>query len=182
MIGGDSAGGSLTVQMLRHIVDPRPCVEPFGNWPNDEALAAAFIVSAPFSGGTDTVSYRENTLDMLSGPLINMLTANFLIPENVTPPLTMEEIRGLAFPLESDLSWLGSIHKAVRAIYLTAGDEEVFRDHICEFVEALQARSKSVDVKFDLFSKHIHDSHLIEGFFGTGPAITAMTAWAKDIF
>ncbi|CAH0045264.1 unnamed protein product [Clonostachys solani] len=182
MIGGDSAGGSLTVQLLRHIVDPHPCVEPLGNWLNDEPLAAAFIVSAPVSGRTDTVSYRENTLDMLSGPLINFLTEIFLVPENVTPPLTMEEIRGLAFPLESDLSWLGRVHKAARAMYLTAGDEEVFRDHICEFVEALQARSKSVDVRFDLFSKHVHDSHLIEGFFGTGPAITAMAAWAEDIF
>ncbi|VUC30211.1 unnamed protein product [Clonostachys rosea] len=182
MIGGDSAGGSLTVQMLRHLVDPHPCVEPLGNRLGDEPLAATFIVSAPFSGWTDTVSYRENTLDMLSGPVINVLTKRFLVPGNVTPPLTMEEIRGLAFPLEGDLSWLGRIHKASRAIYLTAGDEEVFRDHICEFVEALQARSQSVDVKFDLFSKHIHDSHLIEGFFGTGPAITAMAAWAKGIF
>ncbi|KAF9636726.1 putative alpha beta hydrolase fold protein [Lasiodiplodia theobromae] len=79
LIGGDSAGGNLTLALLSHVLHPHPEV-PIVDLAPDEAgedggegsenrLRAAVLISPWVSFDTSTASYARNaTRDMISGP------------------------------------------------------------------------------------------------------------------
>lgn len=98
IIGGDSAGGNLTAQLLTHLLEPHPTVPRVVL---SEKLLGAFLVSPWLSRHTNHASFTENSwIDMLSGPTVDKCVKELLglarTDENYAKSAT------LAFPLDGD--------------------------------------------------------------------------------
>lgn len=170
IFGGDSAGGNLSAQLLRHLLSPVRGVETVCL--GGRRLAGIFMVSPWLSGATDMVSFRDNgEVDMLSASIVKDSDANAL-----TPGLGAE----MALPLDGDLSWLPGIESAAESLYITCGHQEVFRDHVLAFSEAVRVRNKGLELKLDVAACEVHDAILLEGSIGVvGDATLRMRRWAS---
>ncbi|KAK2611743.1 hypothetical protein N8I77_005067 [Diaporthe amygdali] len=176
IVGGDSAGGNLAVQLLHHLSHPKPGLQLL----KGDALrfAGVFLVSPWVSGHTDTVSFRENGLvDMLCASIVSQSEKHVLGDINETDRLKAHP----ALPLDSDLPWLGNIKHFTESIYITCGHEEVFRDHVLSFSEAVRRWNPDLEVKLEVGLGEVHDCILLEGVHGVfGDATQRMQAWAAS--
>lgn len=177
ILGGDSAGGNLSVQLLRHLVYPVPGVEPVVL--GDRRVAGVFLVSPWVSGRTDTVSFRDNgSVDMLSASIVKDSGAHVLNPMvNQAGPVEAHP----ALPLDGDLGWLQSIQRVTKSMYVTCGEQEVFRDHVFAFSEAIRSRNEDLILRVDVGAGEVHDALLLEGSRNVeGVAIRRMREWASS--
>ncbi|KAH7029924.1 Alpha/Beta hydrolase protein, partial [Microdochium trichocladiopsis] len=177
IVGGDSAGGNLTVQLLHHLAHRRqPGTPPLGD-PAAARFAGIFLVSPWVSGHHDTVSYRDNgAVDMLSAPIVAGSTAHVLGSVGAR-----ESGAHPALPLDGNLGWLGAIQRLTGSLYVTCGYQEVFRDDILSFAEAVRLRNPGLDVKVDVGAREVHDAILLEGAHAVvGDATRRMRAWASS--
>lgn len=176
IIGGDSAGGNLAVQLLHHLSHPKPGPQRL----KGDALpfAGIFLVSPWLSGDTDTVSFRENGLvDMLCASIVSQSEKHVLGDIEETDRLQAHP----ALPLDSDLTWLGNIKHVTESIYITCGHEEVFRDHEMSFSEAVRRMNPDVEVRLEVGAREVHDCILLEGVHVViGDATQRMQAWAAS--
>ncbi|ROT39007.1 alpha/beta-hydrolase [Sodiomyces alkalinus F11] len=186
LIGGDSAGGNLTAQALRHAVDPHPRIPPLGDLlggnNSGRRLAGAFLVSPLVTQRVSAGSYRDNhRVDMLSGPVVKALSDVFVQRD----PGTSEDEHAvdLAFvsPLDGDLEWLGRWENVVQAVYVTAGRHEVFHDDIVAFAGEVSRRNPGVEVRLDVGDNAIHDDILLEQAAPEPRVVTEkMRTWARS--
>ncbi|OHW95627.1 alpha beta hydrolase fold protein [Colletotrichum incanum] len=175
VIGGDSAGGNLACQVLSHILHPHPEVETVRL---SGPLAGVFMVSPLLTFRTDTASFRDNhRVDMLSAAVVSrgngyIFPADFAKKQAANPHQPM--------PLDGDLEWFGEIQTISKSIYITAGAQEVFRDDVKAFAEAVRRRNPGVDFKLDVAANEVHDSILLEAEFDVvGDATKRMRQWAS---
>ncbi|ETS73029.1 hypothetical protein PFICI_15204 [Pestalotiopsis fici W106-1] len=158
VIGGDSAGGNLTAQLLIHLAHsaaPNRLPEP---------LAGAFLVSPWLSGNTNGRSFSENQfIDMLSREHIETSSRELLH----TQP-TQDDLKGghgeWALPLDTDRKWLNGLAQTTRALYVTVGANEVLRDQGILFAETIRKRNETINVQLEILEADAHDSVLLEGF------------------
>lgn len=175
IIGGDSAGGNLAIQLLHHLSYPEPRSQPLTD--NVVRFAGFFLVSPWVSGHVDTASFRENGLvDMLSASIVSQSQTHVL------GDIEEADFKShLALPLDGDLTWLGNIKHVSESIYITCGHEEVFRDPVLSFCEVLRRMSAGMEVKLDIGPHEVHDCILIEGVHGViGDATQRMQSWAAS--
>ncbi|GKT55386.1 alpha/beta hydrolase fold protein [Colletotrichum tofieldiae] len=173
-IGGDSAGGNLACQVVHHILHPHPEVETVRL---SGPLAGVFMVSPLLTFRTDTASFRDNhRVDMLSAAIVAegnryIFPADFAKKQAANPHQPM--------PLDGDLEWLGEIQTVSKSIYITAGAQEVFRDDVRAFAEAVRRHNPGVDFTLDVAANEVHDSILLEAEFDVvGDATKRMRQWA----
>lgn len=175
IIGGDSAGGNLAIQLLHHLSDLEPRFRSLTD--NAVRFAGFFLVSPWVSGHVDTASFRENGLvDMLSASIVSQSQTHVLgdIKE-------VDFNSHQALPLDGDLTWLGNIKNVSESIYITCGHEEVFRDPVLSFCEALRRMNPGMEVKLEIGAHEVHDCILIEGVYGViGYATKRMQSWAAS--
>lgn len=176
IIGGDSAGGNLAVQLLHHLSHSMgPVYQP----PTDKTsrFAGFFLVSPWVSGHTDTVSFRENgSVDMLSASIVSQSQTHVLgdIKEG-------DFKAHPAMPLDGDLNWLRSIERITESMYITCGHLEVFLDAVLSFGEAVRRMNTNMEVKLEVGPHEIHDCILLEGVHGViGDATRRMQVWAAS--
>lgn len=179
VLGGDSAGGNLTVQLLRHIIDPHPDIKSLRL---EKPLAGAFMVSPLVDGRVNTVSFQQNdSVDMLSSSLALATSKEMLKQDSSRPSMSHDMMRELAMPLESDMSWMAKLNLAVRNVYITVGNQEVFRDSVVAFSEAMRKRCRNLQVELNIGAKETHDSILFEGIMERpGEAMTKMHNWFES--
>lgn len=157
VIGGDSAGGNLTAQLLIHLAHqtgPNALSEP---------LAGAFVVSPWLSGATTNRSFTENNhIDMLSTGHINTSFEELLGPDMGRGD-SRSDCGEWAMPLDADRKWLDNWSQITKALYVTVGANEVLRDQGILFAEIVRQRNDKVNVHLDVFEKDAHDFVLLEG-------------------
>ncbi|KAK2009926.1 alpha/beta hydrolase [Colletotrichum eremochloae] len=175
MMGGDSAGGNLTCQVISHILRPHPDVEPVRL---PAQLAGVFMVSPLVTLRTDTASFRDNdAVDMLSRAIVARGNA-YIFPAE--PPKRRAANPHRPMPLDGDSEWFGEIQNIARSVYFTTGGQEVFRDDVRAFAEAVRRCNPDLDFKLDVAANEVHDSILLEAQFGvTGDATKRMRQWAS---
>ncbi|RSL90243.1 hypothetical protein CDV31_015723 [Fusarium ambrosium] len=179
ILGGDSAGGNLTGQLLCHMLSPHPDAVPINL---AEPLAGVFLVSPWLSKHTTDRSFAENgSIDMLSASFVRLVTTEVLGPG-------WEHDEGdrfsHAFPLDMEMEhpWMDKLSTLAKRMYLSVGYQEVFRDQCVEFVDKVQKANPSIELQFDLQEKMAHDFILLEGEDKRdGECIEAMKKWVKSV-
>lgn len=175
IIGGDSAGGNLAVQLLHYLSNEKSAPQLLEI--KAVRFAGFFLVSPWVSGYVDTVSFRENGLvDMLSASIVSQSQTYALgdVKES-------EFNEHSALPLEGDLTWMGNIKHVIESIYITCGHEEVFRDSVLSFHEAIRRRNPGLEVKLEVGSHEVHDCILLEGVHAAiGDVTRRMLSWAAS--
>lgn len=196
VVGGDSAGGNLTTQVLGHLLHPHPAAEEVVL---SEPLAGAFLVSPWMSGDTRGRSFGDGwACDMLSAGVIEGPRRElFYVPRTgwmewlrgwLWPNVGLEESKefkeGKAWALMADVdqTWVEGMGKVVKKVYVTCGKHEVFRDQGIFLAESLKARNPDLDVTLEVAEKEAHDFILLEGGNReVGDATMRMKEWFSHI-
>ncbi|KAH7234255.1 Alpha/Beta hydrolase protein [Fusarium solani] len=179
LIGGDSAGAHLTIQLLRHLIEPHPKVPPVNL---EGHLAGVFLVSPLVSAKQSFRSFTENDcIDMLSPRASANVLAELLrgSPSGGSESDNINQV--FATPLDVDMTWLSSLHAITKSIYLTAGEQEIFRDQIVAFAEAVRRRNSTLSILLDVPETEAHDFIVLEGQMERpGDATMRMQEWARE--
>ncbi|KAM0470065.1 hypothetical protein ACHAPX_010157 [Trichoderma viride] len=178
VVGGDSAGGNLTVQLLHHLVEPHAEVARIVL---QEPLSAAFLISPWLGKDTSTASFRENDrYDMISTDILRSL-------EIAIQPCrdgTSTDEKGQdswAEPLEWKGPWLSKLGSVVRKMYMTVGDREILADQGKLMAKTVTAMQTGVEVTLESNPKAAHDFLVVEGLFGhVGEETIKMKQWFKS--
>lgn len=178
IIGGDSAGGNLTAQLLSHLVEPHPTVPRVTL---SEPLLGAFLVSPWVTRHTNDASFAENSwIDMLSGPTIDKCTKELLGSPDTDE--NYDKLAILACPLDGDKSWMKGITSILDRMYVTVGSHEVFRDQAAAFAHEVQQSNPGLNVQFALQTRQAHDFILLEAQEERdGECILEMKDWMKGV-
>ncbi|KND86227.1 hypothetical protein TOPH_09147 [Tolypocladium ophioglossoides CBS 100239] len=179
VIGGDSAGGNLTMQLLGHLLHPH---EDARRIDLAEPLAAAFLVSPWLGCNTTSRSFRENeNNDMLSKAIMEKLcTEYFGGAEGASHAAAGGN--AWAAPLDGDQNWLQGVDNLVPNIYVTVGKREVLADHGVGLVQALRRLSALGNIRLEESEGEAHDFILLEGQANkAGDATKRMKDWFKSV-
>jgi acetyl esterase/lipase len=178
IVGGDSAGGNLAAQLMSHLCQPIPLI-PLVMM--DEPLAGFFLVSPWLSNKTTDESFVQNAwVDMLSAETVAKANIYYLGLSAVTD--TPAESQKTAFPIDGDLAYMQQMSSVAKAVYITAGNEEVMRDQAIRYASEIQQACPSLKVRLDLWERVAHDFILLEGKDGTtGQCMQAMKHWYKQL-
>lgn len=176
VLGGDSAGGNLTFALLGHLLHPHPQV---ASVKIRNPLGGAFGISPWVTMSLRSTSFDRNaSIDMLSAPLVQQSGHDFL---NATS--SVQEIRSghaWSLPLESGLDWWKGLHRCVQRVFLNAGQQEMFHDHVIQFAQLLSRSNKAeLDLTLDIGKEEAHDHVLTEFMMGCqrGRAFQALDKW-----
>ncbi|KAL7947823.1 alpha/beta hydrolase fold domain-containing protein [Trichoderma barbatum] len=173
VVGGDSAGGNLTMQLLHHIVEPHAeaCRITI-----DEPLSAAVLVSPWLSCDLSNPSFMEHdSSDMLSRSIMRSLAAYAWDRE--------EQDKGSwAEPLEWKGAWLSQLDSVVRKIHMTVGEREILADQAKSMAKVIEAMKTGVQVTIESDPNAAHDFIIAEGILGQiGKATIRMKQWFKGL-
>lgn len=205
VVGGDSAGGNLTIQLLTHLLHPYPAADAVAGASvtvGEEPLAGAFLVSPFTSGKTNSLSFRDGKpCDMLSlgifdqpkremfhEPSSSSSSSCWPTPGRGGLPLVetqaFREGRKWALPGDvDDNKWLDGMDRVVKKVYVTCGRHEILRDQGIEMAEVIRRRNSGVDVRLEVADKEAHDFMLLEGERRlVGDATTRMRAWFRTVW
>lgn len=176
IIGGDSAGGNLTAQLLCHMAWPHPEAVPIEL---AEPLAGVFLISPWLSTRTTDRSFAENGSIDLSASFVRIITAELLGPD------WEEEASDRfshAFPLDTKHPWMDKLATMTNKMYLSVGYQEVFRDQCVEFVDKVREANPSMELQFDVQEKMAHDFIILEAHEKRNrDCIEAMKKWVKSM-
>ncbi|CAN8101512.1 unnamed protein product [Discula destructiva] len=194
VIGGDSAGGNLTTQVLTHLLHPYPCAERVEL---SEPLAGAFLVSPLVSADTSARSFEEGwACDMLSVGFFNGAPRRemFHVPYGgwrgwLLPNWRLEESEafqeGRRWAVVGDMEpeWLAGMGPMVRKVYVTCGRHEILRDQGIALAESMKAQNPDVSVKLEVAEQEAHDFILLEGERReVGDATVRMRNWFSRVW
>lgn len=177
MVGGDSAGGNLTVQLLHHLVDPHAEVARIVL---QGPLSAAFLISPWLGTDTSAASFRENDRhDMISMDILSSLDINAR-PRREGASTDESGQDSWAEPFEWRGPWLSKLGSVVGKIYITVGDREILADQGKLMAKTVTSMQTGVEVTLESNPKAAHDFLVVEGFFGhVGEETIKMKQWFK---
>lgn len=180
VVGGDSAGANLTVQLLLHMVHPHPSVDAVSI--HGQRLAGAIAISPWVSDNANTRSFLENEH-------VDMLTARGVRKSNqdlfggTTAVAERAKGEGWSLPLDVPAVWLDGMDDVVKRLYVTAGEQEIWRDHGILFAETVRRRNPGLEVTLEVPENEPHDFILVEGESGiVGDATKRMRSWVAQTF
>ncbi|KAI3395273.1 hypothetical protein diail_1627 [Diaporthe ilicicola] len=193
VVGGDSAGGNLTVQLLSHLLHPYPLADKISL---AEPLAGAFLVSPFVSRNTLTRSFVDGKpCDMLSEGIFDQPNremfhekptglSGILFPNwNLVETKEFRDGRGWALMADVGEKWLDGMADIVTKVYVTCGKHELLRDQGIDIAERIRARNPDVKVKLEVAEKEAHDFILLEGQRQVvGDATTRMRNWFSRVW
>lgn len=188
ILGGDSAGGNLTMQLLlylRHkpadIMRLTPVVLP--DVKLEEPLLGAFQVSTFVS--LDAIMKKK------SGPAVDMISlgvARRLIRVNVPTHLEKDLMSGklsALLPLDADPAYFDDLDQTVSNMYISYGEYELIADHSIKLIQKIKSRCKGVNVVVRKEPKGAHDVIIMEYFLPGakgGPASRDMKKWVRSLW
>ncbi|KAJ4397890.1 hypothetical protein N0V93_002128 [Gnomoniopsis smithogilvyi] len=193
VVGGDSAGGNIALQLLTHLMHPYPLAERITL---NKPLAGAFLVSPLVSGNTSTQSFREGApCDMLSLGIFDQPDREmFHVPNTgvkgwLFPTWGLEESKefkiGKKWALMADVeeTWLDGMSRVVSRVYVTCGKHEILRDQGIYIAQDIQTRNPNVEVRLQVAEKEAHDFILLEGQRRrVGDATLRMRNWFSHVW
>lgn len=178
-LGGDSAGGHLALSLLSHMMHSHPSLQCLKL---ASPLAGVFLISPWLTDDASTLSYKQNAcVDML--PLNAASTAaDYLIPSYVLRA-ELENSQGWAMPLYANDTWWQTLADVVSNIYITAGEFEMFRDHIVKFAEILRMQAPSCLITLEVGASEAHDHMLTWEIirYDHNPALSRLTEWFTSV-
>lgn len=177
IVGGDSAGGNLTVQLLHHLVDPHA---EAARIVLQEPLSAAFLISPWLGKDTSAASFRENErYDIVSLDILRALDADVWTSGEETS--TDENGQGSwADPFEWKGPWLSKLDSVIGKLYITVGDREILADQGRQMAKTVTALKTGVEVTLESNPNAAHDFLIVEGLFGhVGEETIKMKQWFK---
>lgn len=182
IVGGDSAGGNLTMQLVCHLLHPRDDVRRIEL---TAPLAGIFLVSPFLSNNFQRPSHTENEgVDMVSASSLNAIGNLLYGADRVQAHLA--EIKAGDYsasnayetPLDADESWLDDIASTASRIYVTVGKHEVLRDQGVALVTLLMKQHANVEIRLEITPGEAHDFILLENMFNqVGDATNRMKDW-----
>jgi len=178
-LGGDSAGAHLALGLLGHAMHKHPSIEKLKL---ESPLAGVFLISPWLTDDTLTRSYKENfRVDMLPFDAARK-AERYLVP----PSLRQAEVEaghGWAMAMDACDDWWLSLPEVVGSVYITAGDEEMFRDHIVLFSRKLKDLHPSLPIQLEVESLQAHDHMLTYELMGyeENPALDRLTSWFSSV-
>lgn len=177
VIAGDSAGGNLTMQTLRHLVEPHPEACHIAL---DEPLSAAILISPWLTSEYSSSSCLENdSIDMLSRSVMRSLTSYAAGYEEQSD---LDDADSWAKPLECRGAWIGKLNSAVRKIHMTVGGKEILADQAKSLEKAIEAMKTGVQVTLESDPNAAHDFIVAEGILEqVGEATIRMKQWFKEL-
>lgn len=182
VIGGDSAGGNLTAQVLGHLVRAHPDV---GEVRLEAPLAGAFLVSPLLSFRNECWGSvaRNGGIDMLSSKTTDTLAQWVVEPEGFAAEMAAQKGWAMPMDLEDPEVWFRGLERVVKEVYVTAGEQEILRDQGVAFADAVRRGNPGVTVKLDVSEDEAHDWILMEGARGVdGDATKRMRTWFGGLF
>lgn len=127
VIGGDSAGGNLTLAVLSHLSHPHDAIKPLEM---SEPLAGAFTIAPWVSFSPDFPSVKANSSkDIISGDVASRWGSSYLAGQ---------EKDNYNQPLLAPAEWWTDIKAS--SLLVIAGSDEILLSCIEEFVEKLKVR------------------------------------------
>jgi acetyl esterase/lipase len=137
MVGGDSAGGGLTLSLLSHLRHPHLDVPRITL---SAPLRGALLYSPWVSFATNHESYIKNAFkDVLVPDVLRKWSSMYLgtsFSEN--DPGAVTGGNNYNEPLLANASWWEGMHDVVRDVWMYGGEDEVFIDSIRAFGEKFQ--------------------------------------------
>lgn len=173
-VGGDSAGGNITMQLLMHLHRPCPGVQPLKL---EKPLSAAFLVSPFLTHRNDSFqSFNDNKhCDMAPGrrgmeDLIRLATGKLDIDEGKYLWLT---------PVDAESEWFRGFEQVVRQMYITVGSYEIMADHGRAMGRILKEGAPDLDLVVEVGPREAHDAVVTEylTFQSGGPGTKRMQKW-----
>lgn len=194
VVGGDSAGGNLTVQLLSHLLHPHPDAEVVDL--SAGPLAGAFLVSPLVTDDLSSQSFRDGLpCDMLSPEIFRDPTREmfhepkgglsgwFFPNSGLVETEAYKRAKPWALLRGVGDDWFDGMSRVVDKVYVTAGKHELLRDQGIKLAETIRKRNDDVDVKLEVPEKEAHDFILLEGEKrDVGDATTRMRDWFLHVW
>lgn len=188
IIGGDSAGGNLTMLLLLYLRHKPTVIKSLTtvHLPDlqlDEPLLGAFEVS--------TFVSLDSMMKKKSGPVVDMLSLGVsrkLIKESIPNHLHQHLVQGKLselLPLDGDPSRFDDLDQTVSNMYISYGEYELIADHSIKLIELIKTRCKGVNVVARKEPKGAHDVIIMEYFLPGdkgGPASRDMKKWVRSLW
>ncbi|KAJ5706569.1 catalytic protein [Penicillium malachiteum] len=177
IFGGDSAGGHISLSLLSCLHHRRPQnLNTIYDIELTEPVKGCFLVSPLTSLNLSTESYKKwFSVDVLGKEVVRRW-GDLLIKNS---PWQDEISNGYGWGMALDVSesWWEGLSSA-DAILITAGEDEVFRDHIIQLIDLFKRRIKS-DVTGYIANKEAHDGPLMDFTAKRAPSLTTqnITHW-----
>ncbi|ORY34597.1 Alpha/Beta hydrolase protein [Naematelia encephala] len=183
VVGGDSAGASLTLNLLAHLAKPHPDIDPIvpASTSDTTKLAGALAISPRCANNSLSDSYKRNLLRDVITPTSTAFVMRTYEPR---PEIWAASNEDLDF-------WRVPGHVRVKQFMFVGGEEESFIDDMAVFARNISAipldqalkENKTDNIIFFEAKKEIHDQSLLD--FGQGKTDGVMTqaimAWAGGL-
>jgi len=185
IIGGDSAGGNLTLSVLSHILHPHPGSPHVPKITLSGAIRGALLISPWVSFDCSHPSYKKNAeSDILHKRPITYWASLFL-GSSEQEGIVMGD--SYSEPLLAEPNWWSGAHKVVDEVMIWGGGGEVFEDGIKAFASKFVdgwthggGDRKKVSLVFS--PKLGHDEPIVDVEFKyktKGPGAIAIEGWVK---
>lgn len=174
-IGGDSAGGHLSLSLLSHLMHKHPSAPSLNI---SGPLAGAFLISPWVNDDYSTASFRQNAwIDMLPHRIIPDVST-FFIPSHIRQAESKKK-QGWAMAQDADDDWWRMLADVVSNVYITAGEQELFRDHVVIFANMLRKQAPKCRIKLEVGVGEAHDHMLLWEMLNSreNPALRRLDEW-----
>ncbi|KAH0156810.1 alpha/beta-hydrolase, partial [Aureobasidium melanogenum] len=178
-IGGDSAGGHLSLSLLSHLMHRHPSVPSVDI---SGPLAGAFLISPWVNDDCSTASFKENAwIDMLPHEIIPGV-ATFFIPSDIRQAES-DNKQGWSMAQDANGDWWRPLADIVSNVYITAGEQELFRDHVVILADMLREQAPKCKIRFELGVGEGHDHMLLWEMlrYRENPALRRLDEWFVTI-
>ncbi|CEJ94748.1 hypothetical protein VHEMI10262 [[Torrubiella] hemipterigena] len=181
IIGGDSAGANLSIQLMLLLYRGN---EFLPDWKLDEPLLGIFQVSTVLSMIEDNFpSCRTNTAsDMIAPNLVHTFMLDLLTPEHYIEYKDGRTTDGL--PLDAGFEDCRDLDSVVSNMYINYGEYEYAASHSVELARLLAINSPRMNVTVREDPKGPHDAILLEYMVHgkPGPSAKAMKEWTQSLW
>ncbi|OJK02611.1 hypothetical protein ASPACDRAFT_57615 [Aspergillus aculeatus ATCC 16872] len=186
---GDSAGGHLSLSVLSALMHPYPHTPSAATTAPSSTVGdhssrfrGCFLISPLLSLDLTTPSYRQRfSVDVLS-PYVVRTFGKYLVDQT---PWHGEISQGKGWGMALDVpgKWWDNLGLVVDELLVTAGREEIFRDHVGQFIQLIRQRTL-VNLVAHIATDEAHDAPLMDFMARRPPRGTAeiVTRWIVDAF
>lgn len=169
-LGGDSAGGNLSLGVLSHILHPQPQIPALDL--HGEALSAVIVIAPWASFSHDWPSIRENVgKDIVGTAHSDYWSGNFLgdAPRDAyNEPLS----------LSPEDTWWEGLEGVVSQVLVTSGRDELLYSSVKELVRRIRVVHSRVDEVVG--ENEWHDMPLVAALGGGGVQGKKVTEFVRD--
>lgn len=175
LIGGDSAGGHLSVDLLAHILHPHPDRSvPEIKLSEGQKLAAALLISPWAEFSTHSSAYKRNAWkDILPVPTLKRWSSLYMggAPRDAYNS-----------PLTAPRGWWSGLSNILSKVYVCGASDELLIDDIIKFKDILQSEWSGAkeDFRYDFVEGEPHDSILCDRLLGYKGDQIKMDAIVRD--